>query len=385
MKAVRWLRWGVVAVMWLGSACSDDSPPNAAGAAGSGGSAGGGSTTELRDFLGDPDYPDDFWEPATYEEANVDGERLEQALERIDFYEMAIHSLLVARNGRLVFERYGYKAGANPDDPDTPHWMVPDERHKLFSTTKSILSALIGIALDDGAIPGLDATAASFFPDYDDLNPSEEKSAITVEDLLTMRSGLSYVEGETDLSDEPDPARATLSFDMVEEPGTVWNYCTGCSDILAEILRVSVEKTPLEFANERLFAPIGIDSPPWDAAENGVERGGTGLWLTPREMARFGELYRNSGSWDGESVVPAEWTDESTTPRTTTTWSGQYAYHFWVPNVAGFFSTLGAYGQMIFVNRELGLVVVVTGDLDNETMSTRVQSLLVDFIVPASL
>jgi CubicO group peptidase (beta-lactamase class C family) len=357
-----------------------------AGAGGTGGAAGGAGTQgvgQLVDFLGDSAYPDDFWQPATFEESGIDGTKIDSLLSRIANSRMEIHSFLVAHRGRLVVERYGWDSGSNPNHPTEPHQVLPDEPHRQASTTKSFLSALVGIALADGTIPDLEEKAADWFPDYADLNPSPEKTSITLEDLLTMRSGLESPPLD-EPTEAPDPARAMLSRPVVGTVGETWSYANGNSDILAEILRVATGQTPLEYADERLFGPLGIPSPAWEAAENGTNFGGFGLSLTSRQMARFGEMYRNSGSFLDAEVVPSDWTDESTLPRCETPWGGQYGYHFWVPNVlTGFFQTLGARGQVIFVSRELELVIVFTADLPDETANDDFQVLIRGFVVPA--
>lgn len=337
----------------------------------------------LVDFLGNPDYPDDFWEPVTFEESGVDGAMIDNALGRIASTQMEVHSLLIAHRGRLLVERYGWSRGAHPEDPTDPHQVLPTEPHRLASTTKSFLSALIGMALEDGDISGLDQKALDWFPDLEDPNPSADKSDITLEDLLTMRSGLEgSVEDDSTLT--PDPAATMLSRPMVEKPGALWNYTNGNSDILAAILRSATGRTPLEYAEERLFGPLGIPTPAWDTAENGTQYGGFGLSLTSREMLRFGETYRNTGTFLGAQVVPAEWTDESTAPRCATPWGGEYGYHFWVPTTpTGFFNTLGARGQVIYVSRELELVIVFTADLPDETANSEFQTIIRGFIVPA--
>ena len=166
--------------------------------------------------------------------------------------------------------------------------------------------------------------------------------------------------------------------------GTVWNYSSGGSGIIAEILRVATGMTPLAYGKAKLFGPIGIVDPPWDAGENGTNFGGFGLSLTAREMARFGELFRNRGVWGGQQVVPAAWTDESTLDRCASIWGHDYAYHWWISNVPGFFNANGAFGQMIFVNRALGLVVVFTADLPNEVVYNIYENLLRTYVVPAT-
>jgi CubicO group peptidase (beta-lactamase class C family) len=360
----------------------------AAGVAGSANVAGGGGAARgvLRDFLGDPDFPDDFWQPAASGEAQVDPAPLEQALQLIESSGWEIHSFLIARNGRLAFERYGWSSGDNPEDPNkVPHQVLPNERHLQFSTTKSFLSALVGVALDEGAFSDLNVRAADYFPDYGMLAPSAEKSAITLQDLLTMRSGLQFVEGEQSTFATADPARAMLARPVVDTPvGTVWNYSSGGANIVAEMLRVATGKTPLEYAKEKLFGPIGIESPPWDSGQSGTSFGGFGLALTAREMARFGELFRNSGKWQGQAVIPSAWTDESTAPRCTSPWGGQYGYLWWIPNLPGFFNALGSFGQMIYVNRERGLVIVFTAYMQNDVAKNNLERLIRDYVLPAT-
>jgi CubicO group peptidase (beta-lactamase class C family) len=347
-----------------------------------------GEVGVLADYLGDEAYPDDFWQPTSAQAANMDPALLQQAVASVATTHTEIHSLLIARNGKLVMERYGWNAGQTDADPDTtPRQELPSARHVQHSATKSFLSALLGIAIADGAIPdGVDSHAADFFPDYASLNPSTDKSLITIADLLTMRSGLQYTEGADDaLFAAPDPARATFSRPVVDLPvGSVWNYSSGGSGIIAEILRVATGMTPLAYGKAKLFGPIGIVDPPWDAGQSGTNFGGFGLQLTAREMARFGELFRNRGAWAGQQVVPAAWTDASTQDRCASIWGHDYAYHWWISNVPGFFNANGAFGQMIFVNRALGLVVVFTADLPNEVVYNIYEDLLRTYVVPAT-
>jgi CubicO group peptidase (beta-lactamase class C family) len=346
-----------------------------------------GEVGVLADYLGDKAYPDDFWQPTTAAAANMDPALLERAVDSVATTHTEIHSLLIARNGKLVMERHGWNLGQTDADPDpTPRQELPTARHVMHSATKSFVSALLGIAIADGAVPGVDAHAADWFPDYASLSPSPDKSLITLADLLTMRSGLQYMEGADDaVFATPDPARAMMSRPVVDLPvGTVWNYSSGGSGIVAEILRVATGMTPLAYGQARLFGPIGIIDPPWQAGASGTNFGGFGLSLTAREMARFGELFRNRGVWGGQQVVPADWTDESTVDRCRSIWGHDYAYHWWISNVPGFFNANGAFGQMIFVNRALGLVVVFTGDVPNEIAYEVYEDLLRNYVVPAT-
>ena len=121
----------------------------------------------------------------------------------------------------------------------------------------------------------------------------------------------------------------------------------------------------------------------WQAAGNGTNYGGWGLSLTARTMARFGELYRNRGVWDGKQVVPAAWADTATTAHCTTPWNGDYGYLFWLPKIPGFFGTRGAYGQNIYVSRALEVVVVFTSDLPVGSADTTLDGLMRERIAPA--
>jgi len=365
------------------------------GSGGAGQSAVGGSVSvaggpatagALRDFLGDPNFVDSFWQPAGVGESKIDPAPLEQALRLIESSGWEIHSFLVAKKGRLVFERYGWNTGENPADPNKlPHQVLPSERQLQFSTTKSFLSALVGIAIGEGAISGLSAHAADSFADYAMLDPSADKSSITLENLLTMRSGLEFDEGDQSTFGTPDPARAMLSRRVIDLPvGTIWNYSSGGANIVAEMLRVATGKTPLEYGNDKLFGPLGIASPPWDAGQSGTNFGGFGLSLSAREMARFGELFRNSGNWQGKAIVPSTWTDESTAPRCSTLWGGRYGYLWWVPDLPGFFNALGSFGQMIYVSRERGLVIVFTAYMQNDVAKNNLERLVRDYVLPAT-
>ncbi len=349
-----------------------------------GGAGGEASRHLLVDFLRDPDYPDDYFTPVTPTEAGLDAATLEGAVEWIDASGWEIRSFLVVYEGRLVLERYGWSSGGDPQDTEPAHQVVPVERQPQYSVTKSFLSALVGIALAEGSLGSVDDPAADWFPDYEALAPSPAKSSITLGDLLTMRSGLEWTEGDQSTFDADDPARAMLSRPVVDEPvGEVWNYSTGGSDIIAEILRVATGQTPLDYATEKLFGPLGIVAPSWVGGASGTQHGGWGLSLTSREMARFGELYRNVGTWGDTQVVPAEWVTLSTSSHTGTAWYRDYGYHWWISNISGAFNAFGAYGQEIWISPSRDLVVIFTGSLPNDVAETIFETLIRDYVLAA--
>jgi CubicO group peptidase (beta-lactamase class C family) len=373
------LGWCVLTLLGplAGGACADDPCADATE----------GSTEQpgaLQSYLGDPSFPDDFWKTSTPEESNVDAKGLARAVGKIACTKTEVHSFVLARHGRILFEHYGWKSGSSAYDPDkTPHQTLPNERHVLHSTTKSFVSTLVGIAMGDGLIPGVEAPVVPYFPEYQPLpEPSPDKDRMTLEDLLTMRSGLKWNDAETDDADFADPALAVLSRPMVGTPGVTWNYSDGPADVTAALLRKVTGQTPLDYAKQKLFGPLGVTNVAWQASSNGTSFGGWGLELTPRDMARFGELYRNRGQWNGQQIVPADWTDAATSPKCDAG-DAQYGYYFWIPNLPGFFCALGLEGQDIYISRELGLVAVFTANLSVSNASLSSEDLLRDFVIPA--
>jgi CubicO group peptidase (beta-lactamase class C family) len=279
-----------------------------------------------------------------------------------------VHSVLVVRNGTLVMEAYF-------------HPYNQSRVHSLTSCSKSFLSALVGIAVDEGYL-NLDDRALDFFPDRTIGNDSPLKREITVEHLLLMRSGLDWPESSVSYNssdnilrqmwDSPDWTQFVLDRSMATAPGTTFNYSTGDSQLLTAILEQATGVSTQQFARLRLFEPLGISSTywRWTSAPDGVAFGGGGLSLTPRAMAKFGYLYLQGGVWEGRQVVPAEWVEASVTPAT-------YGYQWW-RLAGGGYAALGFGGQRIVVVPDLELVLVITGDSSGMT-----SGYLVGTFVPA--
>lgn len=297
----------------------------------------------------------------------MDSEMLLQAIDYIDRENLAVHSLLVVRNGRLVMEAYFHSYNHRA-------------RHDTYSCTKSVTSALIGIALREGYIESLDQRALDFLPDVD-LPADDPRYAITIEDLLTMRCGFDWPESSTPYSSgqnilmqmlwSPDWVEFILDQPMATTPGSVFNYNSGCSHLLAVILQEATGMPPLSFARQYLFEPLGITAVSWMRDGTGTNFGGGGLWLRPRDMAKFGQLYLQGGVWDGQQILPVDWVEASIS-------GPSYGYQWW--RLAGdAYAALGYRGQRIVVYPDLDMVVVVTADQDSSTS----QHLIDTFIVPA--
>jgi CubicO group peptidase (beta-lactamase class C family) len=221
---------------------------------------------------------------------------VESAEKQID----ALHSLMVLRHGQVVAE--GWWEPYRRDDP-----------HVLFSLSKSFTSTGVGLAIAEGRL-SLDDTVLSFFPEDAPAEPSDNLKAMRVRDLLAMSTGHHADVLEKFRFDDPDlsPTRAFLALPVAHKPGTHFVYNTPASYMLSAIVQKVTGATLLDYLRPRLFEPLGIRSPRWDATPQGVSLGGFGLSVTTEDIARFGQLYLQKGTWDGKRVVPAEWVAAAT-------------------------------------------------------------------------
>jgi CubicO group peptidase (beta-lactamase class C family) len=301
-------------------------------------------------------WPTHGWRTSAPEAQGMDSLKLAQMLEVIQQEPaLNLHSLLVIRQGYLVSEVYFTPA------------FGPNTKHILYSVTKSFISTLVGIALDKGYIDSLHHPVLDYFPRRTIENRDTRKEAMTVEDLLTMRSGLDWQEGNSayvGLAQNTDAVKYVLDEPMIEPPGTQFLYCSGCSHVLSGILQQLPGVQTLDFAKKNLFAPLGISDYQWDLDSQGVALGGWGLYLKPRDMAKLGYLYLHNGLWDGRQIVSAAWVKTATATHTDTPHKlgFGYGYQWWTYPRLGAYMALGAFGQVIFVAPASDLVVVVTAD-----------------------
>ncbi len=309
---------------------------------------GGGGGSGLQDYSTDARYPQDYWTTAAPEDVGLSSEVLADA----DRYSPGIDAMLVLRHGRLVHERYGPGY-----DPYTTHiqWCV----------TKSFLSALTGIAIDEGYLGGVDDPVLPWFSDVRLYDSSPVKQRMTIEDLLTMRSGRRPMNDDLTLPTTVEMGVNSLQDAMSSEPGTVYWYNDGDPAILASILYRALGRTPQEYAREKLFGPLGITDWQWDGDGRGIGIPYR-LHLRPRDMAKLGQLYLQRGAWNGAQLVPAAWVDASFTNVVPNAegddWG--YGYLWWIDPLGGR-AALGMDGQRIIVHRELDMVIVFTSSLQN--------------------
>ena len=314
------------------------------------------------------------WPVSTPSEQGMDNNVLEEALTEAS-RRTFVRSLLVVRNGFLVAEAY-FSGGHQHGFAST------------YSVTKSITSALVGLALYEGYIDSIDQRMLDFFPEYD--NPDDErKNDITIRHLLTMQSG--YDE-ETRLSSEVDTATNTIAAiiqsDLQFDPGSEFLYSTHSTHLLSAIVLNATGMNSVEYAKARLMRPIGIDSIIWTTDYNGITYGGAGLWMTPRDMARLGYLYLRGGRLNGRQVLPADWIDLSTQNHRSQTgqWDEMvdvgYGFLWWTGEIQShsvFFAS-GYGGQWILVVPAIDMVVVSTTNAYSESRNFEQAEYLIELM-----
>jgi CubicO group peptidase (beta-lactamase class C family) len=311
-----------------------------------------------------------------------------------------IDAFLVARHGKIVFEQYYendypsiYKQeAATPgalvvNDPSGPYnyfnpWWHPYYRnttlHSMQSVTKSVVSALVGIAISRGEFLDLDTPVLEFFEEATVLNIDRRKRDMTVRDLLTMSDGLLWDENLPYNDSDNSFAvmalahnwmRHTLDLPMGSEPGTTFNYNSGATLILGHIFRLATGTDIEEYAVEHLFMPLGIDDYYWDRTPYGLTDTQEGLYISARSLAKIAQLFLQKGRWQDKQVIPVTWVEESIRPHYPTGAAGDeaYGYLWWSQPYTFEDQSLRAYfgkgfgGQRPIFLPELDLVIVLTG------------------------
>ncbi len=297
-------------------------------------------------------WPARDWPTSTPDAEGLDAGRLAAAIGRLETATGgALRALLVVKNGRLVFERYYAEARA-----DTPF--------NVKSVGKSVVSALTGIALERGLFRGTDQRLEEILKEQFRSIDDARKRAMTLEHLLTMTAGLEWLENGPFMFDwvrSADAAQTALSLEMAAEPGREFEYSSAVSHLLAAGLATAGRTRVRDFAQEALFTPIGARIHRWDSLGPGIEFGGSELFLTARDLARFGFLYLNRGLWEERQVVPRAWVEESVRVHARgDPFLGRYGYLWWLGqdgSRASFFAS-GAHGQIVHVVPSADLLVV---------------------------
>ncbi len=307
-----------------------------------------------------------------------------------------IHSLVIIHNDRLVLEEYFQEWSRN-------------KLHEIQSASKSVASALIGIAIEKGKIKGLQEKLLNFFPEYKSIaHLDERKKAITLEDVLTMSAGFKWDEVGTpyfdksgNLNPDNDAVKALQSSDCIKHmldlpmkntPGSVFAYNSGGSLLLSGIIQNTTGESAEEFARKNLFEPLGIKEWKWRTISNNISDTCAGLKLRPVDMALFGYLYLKNGKIFEQQIISKEWVEKSTAYYIDGFFNG-YGYHWWRSTTLslegdsfGFkdnniYFASGAFGQLIFILPDYNMVVVMTGK--NALLPPEPFDILEKCIVPA--
>jgi CubicO group peptidase (beta-lactamase class C family) len=267
-----------------------------------------------------------------------------------------LKSLLVSHRGNLVLERY-----YNGTRATTPA--------NIKSASKSVISALVGIAVAKGHIKTIDQKIVDYFPELAS-DPEKRKRDITVEDLLTMRSGLESTSGRNYGAwvVSPNWVRFVLRRPLIDEPGTRVEYSTGSSHLLSAIITRATKKSTWQFAQDELARPLGFTLAKWPADPQGIYFGGNEMLMTPRQMVKFGELYLNEGRVGQTQLIPKDWVEQTQIGRGRSRWGSdrEYGLGFWIRDLAGddSYYAWGYGGQFIFIVPDKRLVIVTTSRAD---------------------
>ena len=298
------------------------------------------------------------WQHDTLQNHNINASAINSVHNTIDSY--PINAEVIVKDGVIVDEYY--KDGYDQNSVFT-----------LQSTSKSVTSALIGIAIDKGYIPSVNEPISTFFPQILQSG-SEYKSQITIWNLLTHTTGLNASDtanwNEWLASD--NWVNYVLERPATSRPGTVFSYFTGNTHLLSAIIQQATGKTAYEFGEEYLFDPLDLDSVECSTDPQGISDGGNGFAMNVYDMAKFGELYLNNGNWNGEQIISEQWVKDSTTLQfDRSSGSADYGYQWWVRtfgenNHPAYFAQ-GHYGQYIFVVPDLNLVVAITSHYEGST------------------
>jgi CubicO group peptidase (beta-lactamase class C family) len=316
-------------------------------------------------------WPTEDWEVVPPEKVGMDPGQVQGMLDAIDTTGINLDGIVVVYQGVIVAERYYPVYGQ-------------DTLHESYSITKSIISILVGIAIEEGCIADINDPVLDYFLEREFKNLDEWKRWITIRHLLTMSSGLYWDQEE--MVSHPDWVQYTLDQPVIHQPGTTWFYSNGGPHVLSALIASACRTDTQEFADQYLFGPLGITEYRWGRAIDGYPNGGWGLALTPRDMAKIGYLYLREGVWEGKQILPKDWVESSSqryfqVPDPLEPWDLDYGYLWWVHG-DGPYAAHGTKGQFIYVFPEKDLVVVITGNIpDSEFVIP--QQLIRNYLIPA--
>ena len=323
-----------------------------------------------------PPEPEAFvWQVDSPENHNMDPAVFDQLHAALDAGQ--VYAMLTVKD-RVIIDEY-YQDGYGEDSV-----------YPLHSASKSFTGALFGIALEEGYFDSVDDPLYEYLPQVLEEEDTR-KQQITLRHLLTQTSGLEWYEwggsysNWNEFQSAPNWVDYILGRSLVAEPGTLFNYSTGNTPLIAAALEAATGMSELEYGREKLFDPMGMESVTWHTDPQGVTDGGNGIAMTVRDAARFGQLFLQNGEWQGQQLVPAQWVEASTTAQNSGAGdgTGSYGYQWWIRNFGGIdtYYAFGAWGQYIIVVPELDLVTVIASPGPQNSYTSR--GYFVDYVLAA--
>ena len=337
----------------------------------------------------------DGWEVTSLTTAGMDSALIEKLLKKIESGDYPnLHALTVAKNGKLVLDLFLKKELSEYD-----HYAENTdlELHAAMSVTKSLVSLMVGIAIDQELFRGIDQEIKPMFPEYQSLNnPDPRKEKWTLRNFLTMRHGLEWDEESYDYDDSrnsyqlmansADWVRFTLSRPMITDPGSDFAYSSGITQVISAAVQNISQEEFTAFTQEHLLTPLGINKTAWYYSNEGRAED---IFLTCRDMLKIGQLVLDKGLWKGKRIVSEKWIDRSTKKWVDLSDDYGYGFQWWIRNFqinqTSITSILawGFGGQFILVFPDLKITVAITqGNYDSEELSIQVFDLLKNFILP---
>jgi CubicO group peptidase (beta-lactamase class C family) len=355
-----------------------------------------------------PPVSKDGWKTASADSVGVDSNQLANLTRSLRAWpELGVHAVLIERNGQLIYEEYFGGFDEKWGQPLGRVTMGPELKHDLRSVTKSVVSALFGIARGEGLVKSLDEPLIRWFPEYAELD-TPERRRVTLAHVLSMTSGFEWNEevpyndprnDEIRMTRDSQPLKYALSRAFKYNPGAEFNYNGGLTHVLAAVLERATKMSLEDYARTRLFEPLGITDVEWVGNLAGMPAAASGLRLRARDLAKFGSLFLHGGKWNGKQVIPTDWVELSTKrhfrfrPRTGIDAGGEFGYsYFWwyncFPSSAGLVEARTAVGngqQRVFVLPGLDMVVTIFAGRYNDfgTGGTLGGRILRDHIIPA--
>lgn len=313
-----------------------------------------------------------------------------------------LHGIVVLRERQIALERYYTGVDERWGEPLGLVAFAPDVLHDMRSVTKSIVGLLYGIALAAGKVPAPEEKLLAQFPEYPDLAADPQRAALTIGHALTMTLGIEWNEqlpytdpnnGEIAMEFAADRYRFILERPIVAPPGTRWGYCGGATALLGRLIAKGTGLSLPDYARAALFSPLGLGATHWVHGPDGTPSAASGLRMTPRDLARIGQLILDGGEADGSRVVPAAWLAQSFAPHATVGGPVRYGYQWYLgafatgspPRDATWIGAFGNGGQRLYVFPALKLAVAITAGNYNQPGGERPSQALVQQIILSSL